>query len=367
MGLLKDLYTTSFLYRFAELLGHETTSFPPDEFVRQVTAVNWNELELKQRMKRITAVLHQYLPASFDASAAVLLRLIERLEKEQFLGSSIEFLFLPDYIETYGLHHYDSAIAAMERCTCFMTCEFAVRPFLKKYETRMVTQMQKWSRHKQAQVRRLASEGMRPRLPWGMAVDFLKKDPSCIFPILEKLKNDPEEFVRRSVANNINDIAKDHPHQVLRLIKEWKGQSPETDAVLKHGSRTLFKKGHPEVLQLFGWRQNHQVTLLLFELKKKKVKTGDSLAFHIQIKNEAKKAYDIRLEYAVYFRLKKGDFGKKVFKISEKKIAAGETLLLERAHSFRPITTRVYYPGKHELAVIINGQELSRQSFQLLG
>ncbi|MBP7558210.1 MAG: DNA alkylation repair protein [Chitinophagaceae bacterium] len=364
--LLKDLYTNDFLNNFAGYLQRENKSLSPAQFTRQVTAGNWAELELKQRMKRISTVLHQYMPADFGAASQVLVRLIERLEADGFRGSSIEFIFLPDYIETYGIDDYNTAVAAMERCTCFMTCEFAVRPFLKKYGMRMVKQMDRWSRHSHAHVRRLSSEGMRPRLPWAMAVDFLKKDPSCIIPILERLKNDPEEFVRRSVANNINDIAKDHPDTVLKLIREWKGFSEQTDALLKHGSRTLFKKGHPEVLKLFGWGNNKDIQLLSFTLPKASVKIGNALPFSVQLRNKAAKSHAARIEYAIYYRLKKGDFGKKVFKVSETSIAPGNSLLIERQHSFRPITTRVYYPGAHEIAIIVNGVELDRKPFKLL-
>lgn len=364
--LLKDLYTTDFLNSFARYLQQEVKSVSPAQFTHQITADNWPELELKQRMKRISTVMHQYMPADFGTASLLLLRLIDRLEADDFRGNSIEFIFLPDYIETYGIDDYDTAVAAMERCTCFMTCEFAVRPFLKKYGMRMVKQMDRWSRHSQAQVRRLASEGMRPRLPWAMAVDFLKKDPSCIIPILERLKNDPEEFVRRSVANNINDIAKDHPDTVLKLIREWKGFSAQTDTLLKHGSRTLFKKGHPEVLKLFGWGNNKDIQLLSFALPKMSVKIGQSLPFSVQLRNKSGKSHAARIEYAIYYRLKKGDFGKKVFKVSETTIAPGNTLLIERQHSFRPITTRVYYPGIHEMSIIVNGVEMERKSFKLL-
>lgn len=364
--LLKDLYTTDFLNSFARFLQQEIKAFPSAQFTRQVTAGNWPELELKQRMKRISTVMHQYMPGNFAAASQVLLRLIDRLEADGFRGNSIEFIFLPDYIETYGIDDYDTAIPAMERCTCFMTCEFAVRPFLKKYGVRMVKQMDRWSRHPHAHVRRLASEGMRPRLPWAMAVDFLKKDPSGILPILERLKNDPEEFVRRSVANNINDIAKDHPEVVLKLIREWKGFSEQTDALLKHGSRTLFKKGHPEVLKLFGWGNNKDIQLLSFTLPKAGVKIGQPLTFAVQLRNKSAKQQAARIEYAIYYRLKKGDFGKKVFKVSETMITPGNTLSIERQHSFRPITTRVYYPGLHEISIIVNGIELQRTPFKLL-
>ena len=137
---------------------------------------------------------------------------------------------------------------AIEFITQFITCEFAVRPFLLKYGDKMMNQMRAWSLHKSHKVRRLASEGSRPRLPWAMAIPALKKNPMPVLTILENLKNDPSESVRRSVANNLNDISKDRPGMVLKIANAWKGQNKETDAIVRHGCRTLLKHGHPEVL-----------------------------------------------------------------------------------------------------------------------
>ena len=135
----------------------------------------------------------------------------------------LEHMFIPDYIEVYGIDHFDLSMKAFETVTQFVSCEFAVRPFFIRYGNQMVNQMKIWSRHKNESVRRLSSEGSRPRLPWAMAIPALKKDPSPILPILENLKNDPSEDVRRSVANNINDIAKDHPDIVMKLGQRLEG------------------------------------------------------------------------------------------------------------------------------------------------
>jgi 3-methyladenine DNA glycosylase AlkC len=128
-------------------------------------------------------------------------------------------LFFPDFVETYGLEHWDRSVAALEKFTRMSTSEFAVRPFLKRNQPRMMAQMAAWSKHESEHVRRLASEGCRPRLPWADALPALKRDPAPIWPILEQLKADPSEYVRRSVANNLNDISKDHPEQVLAIAQ----------------------------------------------------------------------------------------------------------------------------------------------------
>jgi hypothetical protein len=183
-------------------------------------------------------------------------------------------------------------------------------------------------------------------------------------PILENLKNDSSEWVRRSVANSLNDIAKDHPDIVIRLARKWKGISKETDAIIKHGSRTLLKKGHTEILSHFGLKAE-EIHVRSFKIKSPRVKTGQELVFSFQVSNENKVKQTVRLEYGLYYLKANGQWSKKVFKISEKSMGPGLKLNVERKQSFRKITTRVFYPGKHKLSIILNGSEKTMKTFVL--
>lgn len=363
--LLKDLYNPEFYDRFSRVVKKVHPSFKPKEFQRQIFSKGFTEMELKERMRHTTKTLHSFLPERFSESAAVIDKIRQQLVKDSFAVSSIEFMFLPDYIEVYGLEHYDESVQMMEKLTTFITCEFAVRPFMNKYGNSMFSQMLKWSDHRHHQVRRLSTEGMRPRLPWALAVPVLKKDPSPVLPILEKLKSDPSETVRRSVANNLNDISKDHPSVVLSVIKRWKGLSPETDALIKHASRTLLKAGHSEILRFFDLHDT-QTELTAFSIQNPRIKTGDRLGFRFSFRLKDKKPRHIRLEYYIHYLLKNGTHYKKVFKISEKLVSPDTEIIVEKEHSFRPITTRTYYLGEHMLSVAVNGRELARKSFRLL-
>lgn len=220
-------------------------------------------------------------------------------------------MFIPDYIEQTCLDHPDLACQAMEEITQFTSCEFAVRPFIIKYPKIMMQRMQKWATHEHPHVRRFASEGCRPRSPWAMAIDFLKRNPAPILPILDRLKDDPSEFVRRSVANNINDISKDHPNKVIELVRQWKGHSADTDWVLKHGSRTLLKSGHRELLPLFNLMQNLKIKITDLVVKTPQVKIGDALQFEFNLINEEKKTTLIRLEYGLDFIRSNGNHSRK--------------------------------------------------------
>ena len=165
---------------------------------------NWKDKALKQRMKHISASLHHYLPMQYSDAIQILMK-----SSSKFRG--FQYMFFPGFVERYGLNQYETSIQALEHFTKHSSSEFAVRPFITKYNHKMMAQMEVWAESDNHPIRRLASEGCRPRLPWATALPEFKQDPAPILPILEKLKNDESEYVRRSVANNLNDISKDHP------------------------------------------------------------------------------------------------------------------------------------------------------------
>ena len=206
MGALKDLYSPSFYKNLANALVVVMPSFNRQRFISQIFTDDFNDKELKARMRHTSVVLHHFLPADFKTAVKVLEKLVHHLKKSGTGEDGLAYMFIPDYIELYGIDDFESAVDALEGITQFVSCEFAVRPFLLKFNGKMISRMQKWSKHENFKVRRLASEGSRPRLPWAMAITFLKKDPSPVLQILENLKNDPSEWVRRSVANSLNDI-----------------------------------------------------------------------------------------------------------------------------------------------------------------
>jgi 3-methyladenine DNA glycosylase AlkC len=316
-------------------------------------------------MKHTTSVFHTFLPDDFPKATKLIEKIITQLRKDKGNEDRLVFAFFPDYIETYGLNDLKSSVKAIEFITQFVSCEFAVRPFLLKFGKPMMDQMITWSLHENHKVRRLASEGSRSRLPWGMALPEFKKDPMPLLPLLENLKNDPSEWVRKSVANNINDIAKDNPEVVLSIAAKWKGISKETDAIIKHGCRTLLKQGHAKILKHYGLNATG-IIISSFKIITPKVKIGDPVEFHFTVQNSTSKNKTIRLEYAMYYNKANGQLSKKVFKISERAFRSGETASIKRKQSFKLITTRKFYVGKHKLSLIINGEEKEAKTFELV-
>ena len=363
---LKNIYNDSFFDILTQASESVIPGFDTDSFLKQIYDKEWEKRELKERMRHITLAFNEQLPDDYKTSVDLILKLIPKLRQPDAVAGTLGFIFLPDFIELYGIEYPDISADAMEQITPFVSCEFAVRPFIKEYPEKMMAKMQEWSEHDNHHVRRFASEGCRPRLPWAMALPSLKKDPSPVLPILEKLKNDPSEYVRRSVANNLNDISKDHPMIAIETAKRWNGSSLEVDKVVKHACRTLLKQGNREVMTLFGYGETDHVSIKGFTIRNPVVKVGEYLEFSFDLYHNSNTPGMIRLEYAVYFLLSNGSHSRKVFKISEKEYPENSVSTVERRQSFKPITTRRYYPGIHKVGVIVNGKQFGSQDFELL-
>ncbi|WP_129714368.1 DNA alkylation repair protein [Pedobacter sp. SYP-B3415] len=365
MALIKDVYSTEFYQQFASDADSAVPGFNAELFLREVQPPDFGAMEFKQRMLHTAHVFHQALPAGFSESAESFAGLISYL-KDREAADKLAYVFLPEYIALYGIDHFSRSAELLELVTQFVSAEFAVRPFLLRYFDEMIAVMHRWSQHADHRVRRLASEGSRPRLPWALAIPALKRDPTPVLQLLENLMPDPSPWVRKSVANHLNDISKDHPDVLLRVVCRWKLHSPETDAIIKHACRTLFKQGYPAVLSLYGL-DTAGITLSDFRLSAPEASPSLPLSFSFCLKNELTRPKLVRIEYAVYHLRAKGQLIPKVFKISERTIQPGEELTMTRKHPFKPITTRVYYPGTHQVALIINGSPLSTLPFELSG
>ncbi len=366
--LLKNVYNQQFFDEFTRAIKQVLLDFDKTSFLNSIYDDEWEQRELKQRMRHIVLVLKPYLPKGYDKLIKTVLKIIQQLQKNGINEASFEWMFLPEFVELYGLDDgdYNISINAFENITQFTSCEFAVRPFIIKYPKEMLSQMLLWSKHKHAMVRRLSSEGCRPRLPWAMALPALKEDPTSIIPILENLKTDDSESVRRSVANNLNDISKDNPNTAIKLIKKWKGKTKETDWLVKHASRTLLKQGNAEMMELFGFGSLENIQIDNFQILTPKIKIGESLQFTFELKNTGNSNSKIRLEYGLYYQKANSSLSRKVFTISEKEYAANSTTTIHRKQPFKIITTRKLHLGVHQVSLIINGKEFEKVDFELV-
>ncbi len=353
---LKNLYTTKLITNLAQQLK---VYWPPFDSVGFVTAVmddEWQEKELKQRMRQITNCMYAFLPKDYQQATGILMK-----TSKHFMG--FEYMCFPEYAELYGLEQFELSIKLLEYLTQYSSSEFAVRPFIIKYEKKMMQVMETWAESKNEHVRRLATEGCRPRLPWAMALPVFKKDPTAVIKILEKLKDDSSLYVRRSVANNLNDIAKDHPNLVAKIATKWLGKTEERDWLVKHACRTLLKQAHPATMTLFGFAAPDHISINDFECQPT-VKMGDQLNFSFKLYSSDEALGKLRIEFAIDFMKNNGKLARKVFKISESDYPKN-TKQVEKYFSFKAISTRKYYAGLHQLAILVNGVEVQRKAFLL--
>jgi 3-methyladenine DNA glycosylase AlkC len=364
--LLKNLYNKNFLDKFSESLPQIIKEFDKEAFVCDILSEDWEEMELKQRMKHIAAVLKTYLHDDYENNVKSIIQIIDLLRMNEVKEQSIEYMFLPEFIEMYGLDYFDISMNAIEEITQFTSCEFAIRPFLKKYPEETFSIMYRWSNHRSHLVRRLSSEGCRPRLPWAMGIPDLKINPKPILPILENLKNDPSEFVRRSVANNLNDISKDHPEIVIEMARRWKGYNKNTDWIVKHGCRTLLKQANKEIFSLFGLESEVNCTIENFQIHSDSINIGDDLEFTFDLINQSNHPLKLRIEYAIHYMKANGKWNRKLFKITENTFESNVTYPFTRKQSFRNMTTRKHYVGNHKIEIVINGMEKAEREFELL-
>ncbi|MCB0641964.1 MAG: DNA alkylation repair protein [Phaeodactylibacter sp.] len=356
---LKNRYDAPFFEKLTDQLQSAYPDFQKTAFLKAVHDSDWPARELKDRMHHLTHCLHHHLPLTYPKQITV-------LQNSIWEGDALTLMCFPDFVEVYGMQDWQTSMEALEFFTPFASSEFAIRPFLIQYPQETRQRMQHWSNHSNHHVRRLATEGCRPRLPWAIALTAYKKDPSPILPILEQLKDDASEYVRRSVANNLNDICKDHPELALQLARSWQGRSAETDWVVKHGLRTLLKKGHPEALQLFGFAKPDQMEVHQLQSTTPSVRIGSDFHFSFQLENPGPEPVRLRLEYRIAYLKKTGKHSPKIFMLSENTYPPGSHSI-QRKHSFLDRTTRKHYPGSHRLEVLLNGIVKASLAFEVLG
>ncbi|QDH19580.1 DNA alkylation repair protein [Saccharibacillus brassicae] len=364
---LKLIYTESFLRQFAARLQ---TAYPPfDErrFVDAVLARGWDELELKARMRRISEQLGLALPQPFAAALDVLYRVDEAC-------TGFPYLFLPDFVEVYGSADadYELALNALERFTSGSSSEFAIRPFLLREPERTMRRMHVWASSDNEHVRRLASEGCRPRLPWGQALPIFKRDPAPVLELLERLRADPSLYVRKSVANNLNDIAKDHPEAVKETALRWYGRDPLTDWIVRRGCRGLLRAADPGVLQLFGYaaaaspEQAPLLSAASLAVSPGSIRIGESAELRVELRARAGAPLRVRLEYGIDYVKASGRTSRKLFLLSDRTLQSGERFAFVKTQRFADLTTRRHYPGLHRIVLLVNGIEYAEDSLTLL-
>jgi len=324
-------------------------------------------LELKARVTQVAAALRGHLDPDYRRALAHILRALPPVLRGTD-GVTGGFGYWPyaHFIEAYGEAHFEASMKGMLEITQRFTAEFAVRPFLVRETERTLAWLRGQLDHPSHHVRRWISEGTRPRLPWGVRLNAFVADPGLTLPFLESLRDDPQAYVRRSVANHLNDVAKDHPDFVVEVAERWWEDGNETRRrLLRHALRGLVKQGHPGALAVLGYGPA-RAELVTFEASDAVTLGGSPLSLTVALRSTAKRSQPLLIDFAIHHRKANGQTAPKVFKWTQRELGPGETLTLTKQHAMRPITTRRYYPGRHAAELLVNGESLGRVDFELM-
>ncbi len=354
---MKNWFNKAFYRRTAKQLAGLHLRFDADRFLSHALD-GLDQRELMARLNRTAEAFHAALPLSFAEQLDVL-----RAHAPQ-IGHNFIGIWPSAHVAAQGLKQPDLALPALRDFTRYGSAEFAVRPFLVRDLPGTLAVMREWAHSDDEHVRRLASEGSRPRLPWGLRLQALVADPSATLPLLSALRADPALYVRKSVANHLNDITKDHPERVLDFVADWDRSDARTAWIVKHGLRTLVKKGHPRALALFGAGSAAKIETTI-STRPKRIHLGDTLEISATLASTARRAQELIVDYVVHYARASGRASEKVFKWTTLTLAPGETVVLTKRQTIRDFSTRKHHPGAHGVELQVNGRRVARAAFLL--
>lgn len=355
---LRDFYDAAVIADIARDLARAWPAFAEAAFVRQATT-GLAPLSLTGRAAHIAAAMRAHLPGDFSKAGAILLRALGPRHASTETFGMAPFKYLPHtmFVATHGLEHFDVSMELQYEITQRFTAEFSIRAFLNAHPKETLARLTTWSTDPDPHVRRLVSEGTRPRLPWAPRLRHFQKDPTPVLALLEGLKDDPELYVRRSVANSLNDIAKDHPDLVVDRCREWLvGATPERRWIVSHALRSLVKSGHQGALALLGAGTVPKVTITAVRITPKRVPLGGTVTITAIVTSASRAAQDLLIDYAVHYVKADGRTSPKVFKLKRVSLGGGDEAPIRITIKLANLTTRTHYPGRHAVELRINGR-----------
>lgn len=379
---LKNYFKDDTYLKLADEISAVYKEFNRAEFII-LCQQGFTQLELMPRIKHIAHCLAKVLPQDYPQALAILLASageipvssadpdddsLSRDSEAVDYNPIASFYYLAHsyFVAFYGLGHFELSMQAQHSLTQRCSCEFSMRSFIEKYPQQSLMQLAKWAEDKNAHVRRLVSECTRPRLPWGGFLRQFQHDAMPVIALLEKLKDDGSQYVRRSVANNLNDIGKDNPQVLIDTCRDWQqGADVNRHWIIKHALRSAIKRAEPEAFVLLGFADAASFSSKGVCLSSKVVVIGEQLQLSFKLHNKQPVEQKAIIDLALHFVKANGQTSAKVFKLKHVNLSSNETMTLTKKLSFKPMTTRKLYPGVHRLDLIINGQSQYLAEFEL--
>ena len=365
---LKNHFGTDVPKTIARMLQAVHPSFNARAFVRDCLA-GYEALELMPRGRHIAQAMHTHLPAHFPQAIELILASIEQPTDRAGAGAMANFIFMPHcfFVAEHGLDHFEDAMRAQYVLTQRFTAEFSIRPFLIRHPQRTLDRLREWASDPSEHVRRLVSEGSRPRLPWAQRLPAFQADPTPMLEILELLKDDPSLYVRRSVANHLNDVGKDNPKMLAAIAARWmRDASAERAWLIRHALRWAVKQGHPWALKVIGFGRPAEVDIRSAAISPRRAHIGGSVLISFELHNPLRRAQSLMVDLQVHYVKANGAAKAKVFKLQSLQLEPGQSATLRKKLSLREMTTRRHYPGRHVVDVVVNGVSMALGEFWLL-
>jgi 3-methyladenine DNA glycosylase AlkC len=367
---LKSFFSPDLVRRLAADLARVEPRFATAAFVADACA-GLADLELLARGKHIAAALAKHLPRRYEDAIAVLLgSLGPEHATDELLGVGMApFFYLPHlvFVSEHGLDHFDLSMRAQYELTKRFSAESSMRPFIAGDPERTFAVLRRWAADPNPHVRRLVSECTRLRLPWAGRVAWLDANPGRVIALLELLRDDPTTLVRRSVANNLNDLGKVHPDLLARTCAAWlAGAPPARRALVEHALRSAVKRGEPDALRLLGYGRKPSVAIADVRFDPRRVAIGGRVALSFVVRSGSRRAQDLLIDLAVHFVKANGKTAPKIFKLARLSLPPGAAAKLATRISLAVHTTRRPRPGRHDVDVVINGRAIRVGSFQVV-
>ncbi len=364
---LKNSFGPEVPKRIARMIEAAYPGFDSDAFLEHALD-RYDRLELTPRAKQIAAAMAIYLSADRRRALEILIASLGPEIEDSELQGMDSFVYLPHvyFIAEHGLEHFEVAMRAQYEITKRFTAEFSIRAYLERYPAETLARLRTWAGDPNVHVRRLVSEGSRPRLPWAPRLRRFQEDPTPVLELLELLKDDEEEYVRRSVANCLNDISKDHSERVVETTRRWWPHAGrDARRMIRHALRTLVKQGHAAALDVLGYGGDSPAVIKAVRCIPESVSIGGKVRLEIMVANPSEDAAAALVDIRVYFVKANGSTSPKVFKGGELDLGPGEQAVVRKTLSVAQLSTRTHYPGRHTVEVLLNGRTHPGGGFEL--